>query len=148
MDASNLAVVMPDSVDMIHVPSKRQSLVARHGSDIECPVLFIHGGTVLLTGNGRSAAQLYTLDGEKLQVVQHSSKPTEPSTFKSDILPSSISGVSKLKYVTVSKLRRFETSPFIYCIIQAYSDDASGIFQIVTASDTKIALWQPPQPCK
>lgn len=64
---------MAGGIDMIDVPSRRQKLLANPKCGLECPITFIHAGGVLLSRYERSAAQLWTLSGEKLQAVQHSS---------------------------------------------------------------------------
>lgn len=65
---------MTGGIDIIDVPSRRQELLADPKCGIECPIAFIHGGRVLLSRCGHSAAQLWDLTGDKLQAVQHSSK--------------------------------------------------------------------------
>lgn len=64
---------MTGGIDMIDVPSRRQELLADPKCGLECPILFIHEGGVLLSRYERSAAQLWSLSGEELQAVLHSS---------------------------------------------------------------------------
>jgi hypothetical protein len=63
---------MQSGIDMIDVPSRCQFLVANPQCGLQCPVAFIHGGTVLLSRFGTTSAQLWTMNGEKLQAVKHS----------------------------------------------------------------------------
>lgn len=67
---------MQQGIDMIDLPSRRQFLAASPQCGIDCPLAFIHAGSVLLSRYGNSSAQLWTMGGEKLQAVEHSSTST------------------------------------------------------------------------
>lgn len=88
-DGSQLAVVMQGGIDKIDVSSRRQTLVANTHCGLECPLEFIHGGTVLLSSYGCGVAQLWTLSGDKLQAVMHSSRLTLVLIYLSQCLRAS-----------------------------------------------------------